>query len=140
MSHDEIGRTVSGEGTPREPKLADEITAETEESGSDVKEHQQASALEESDRQKMFSRRALLQAGWSIPLFLAIGLPDELHGATADCNHNDHTDTPEGYIDEPSHHDGLIQTPPIHQRIKHGDHDDHCDKHHDHGNPSKMKP
>jgi len=53
------------------------------------------------DRQASFTRRALLQAGWTAPVILAVALPDR---AQAQSHHSDSTFN-DGFGDGPPHAD-----------------------------------
>ena len=47
--------------------------------------------IEQATRQASFSRRALLEAGWSVPVILAVGLPAQATAASPGRTHSDNT-------------------------------------------------
>jgi hypothetical protein len=52
----------------------------------------------EANRESSLTRRALLKAGWAVPVILAVGLPSTvLAGATSPSSH--HHDKPKGHFD-----------------------------------------
>jgi hypothetical protein len=112
---------------------------------------------EKRERERTFARRALLQAGWAVPVVLALGMPqnayavaesgggsfgDTVGGGHTDF-HNDHTDTHvdfhvDDHGDGGQHGDAHADNNNGH--IDHHDaggfadgHNDHVDNHGDHG-------
>src|SRR5215216_4607664 len=63
-----------------------------EESISNVNEPKRDSAMERTDREISFSKRALLQAGWVAPEVLAAGLPGKIYAQSSMSeSHSDST-------------------------------------------------
>jgi hypothetical protein len=87
-----------------------------------------AGAGDRAEREAEFTRRALLEAGWTAPVVLAVTLPATAYAQSA---HADHGDGP--HADHSDHSDGTGPggTPPVSGAV-HTDHFDHTD-HADHG-------
>jgi hypothetical protein len=104
-----------------------------------------------SEREETFSRRALLQAGWTAPIILAVSLPlsaqsaspghGDTHGDTGehgDLHSDTHDDVPHNDTVHADHSDAT-HTDVTHGDANHGDHSDashtdsaHNDTHNDH--------
>src|SRR5437667_187891 len=46
-----------------------------------------------AERESTFTRRALLQAGWTMPVIVAATLPETAYAQSGHTDHTDHTDT-----------------------------------------------
>ena len=79
-----------------------------------------------TDRQKDFTRRALLRAGWVAPLVTAVNIPSAFAQSPGPphTDHSDHTDLP--HTDTPPHTDAPHTD---HVDAPHQDHQDHADTH-----------
>jgi hypothetical protein len=82
-------------------------------------------------REAEFTRRALLEAGWTAPVVLAITLPARAYAQSA---HADHGDGPHADHGDHSDQTGPGGIPPVPGAVHtdhfdHGDHADHGDAH-----------
>src|SRR5262245_7085474 len=83
------------------------------------------------ERRKEFTRRALVQAGWVVPLVTTVNIPSALaqSAVPTHSDHTDHTDVP--HSDTPPHTDAPHNDAPHsdHADVAHQDHQDHADTH-----------
>jgi hypothetical protein len=103
-----------------------------------------------TERQKDFTRRALLRAGWVAPLVTAVNIPSAFaqSGPPPHTDHTDHSDVPhqdhtDAHTDVHTdvHTDTHTDTPTPHTDVPHvdsaalphQDHQDHSDSHGDAG-------
>jgi hypothetical protein len=99
INADTISTTDSENGkSPATESVVEEIKAglkPVDQSSFPVNEPEQGS---EANRESSLTRRALLKAGWAVPVILAVGLPSTvLAGATSPSSH--HHDKPKGHFD-----------------------------------------
>jgi hypothetical protein len=88
-SYCKIGTTV------RDRSVLGKMHHLVDQSSFPVNEPEQGS---EANRESSLTRRALLKAGWAVPVILAVGLPSTvLAGATSPSSH--HHDKPKGHFD-----------------------------------------
>jgi hypothetical protein len=86
MSKDQAGNTNAPQPKP-EPNLVDTRAAEEADA---AKRDAESEAAERAAREETFSRRALLQAGWTVPVIVAVGLRETAHASPhADRSHAD---------------------------------------------------
>lgn len=142
MSADRKGLTDSDTERTSATESADDSSAADpqaiDRSVSEVNEPEQGSAAEQSSRQQTFSRRALIAAGWAVPVILAVGLPPGALAQAVQCsppsshfdfNHVD-DDNPEHLDDHGDHDDAATGHGDVHidELGGHGDspHEDEC--------------
>ena len=99
INADTIRTTDSENGkSPATDSVVEEIKAglkPVDQSSFPANEPEQGS---EANRESSLTRRALLKAGWAVPVILAVGLPSTvLAGATSPSSH--HHDKPKGHFD-----------------------------------------
>ena len=102
INSDRISTTDSDKGKPRATEsVVEEIKADlkpVDQSSPPVNEPEQGSEANEADRESSLTRRALLKAGWAVPVILAVGLPSTvLAGATSPSGCHNHK--PKGHCD-----------------------------------------
>lgn len=111
INSDRISTTGSDKGKPPvTDSVVEEIKAglrRADQSSFPVNEPDQGSAADEPNRESSLTRRALLKAGWAVPVILTVGLPSTvLAGATSPSGR--HPQKPKGHFDWPkkkhSHH------------------------------------
>jgi hypothetical protein len=91
----DISTTDSDKGKPPATEsIVEEIKADlkpVDQSSSPVDEPEQGSEANEPNRESSVTRRALLKAGWAVPVILAVGLPSTvLAGVTSPSKCPDH--------------------------------------------------
>ena len=81
-------------------------------------------------RRSDYTRRALLRAGWVVPVVSAVNIPSAFaQSAAPHTDHTDHVDVP--HTDVVSPHSDVVADP--HNDVVHTDHADHVDApHQDH--------
>jgi hypothetical protein len=102
INADTIRTTDSENGkSPATDSVVEEIKAglkPVDQSSFPANEPEQGSEANEPNRESSLTRRALLKAGWAVPVILAVGLPSTvLAGATSPSSH--HHDKPKGHFD-----------------------------------------